>query len=85
MRRRIAALLMVVGVMLASAAPAALAQPEDDPGQGSGATDPNPGQTEASRSNHETPPNFKPGAGRRSTEANEHDEGVNTGRGTRNL
>jgi hypothetical protein len=85
MRRRIAALLMVVGFMLATAAPAALAQPEDHPGQGSGATDSNPGNSEGSASHVSTPPGTKPGAVVRHPTANEHDTSdTATGRGRRN-
>ena len=81
MKKYVAALLVALGMLLVVAVPA-LAQ-EEFPGQGSGATDPNPGNTEASRSNHGTPPEFKPGAGARNVEANEHDEGTTTGRGKR--
>jgi hypothetical protein len=85
MRRRIAALLMVVGFMLASAAPAALAQPEDHPGQGSGAIDSNPGRSEGSKSHVSTPPPVKPGGTVRDPTASEHDTSdPRTGRGKRN-
>jgi len=85
MRRRIAALLMVAGFMLATAAPAALAQPEEHPGQGSGATDPNPGQTQEASSHNVVPPTGKPGGARRDPTANEHDTSdPSTGRGKRN-
>jgi hypothetical protein len=66
MRRRIAALLMVVGVMLATAAPAALAQ-------GEGGSDPQPGQTEKARAGHGPPSEVKPGLAHRNTQANAHD------------
>jgi hypothetical protein len=86
MKKRVAALLMVMGFMLATAAPAAFAQDgcvEEFPGAGSGACEQNPGGSEASRSNHETPPSSKPGGFHRDSTANEHDEGTQTGRGTR--
>jgi hypothetical protein len=86
MKRRIAALLMVVGFMLATAAPAAFAQDgcvEEFPGAGSGACEVNPGGSEGSRSIHQTPPLTKHGAANRSGEANEHDTNTDTGRGER--
>lgn len=76
MKRRIAALLMAVGFMLATAAPAALAQ-------GLGGSDPNPGTSEGSNSNHNTPPTEKPGGFHRNSHANEHDSGTSTGFGQR--
>jgi hypothetical protein len=51
--------------------------------QGEGGCDPNPGQSEVSKSWHTTPPEAKPGSFHRSPEANEHDEGVGTGFGDR--
>ena len=78
MRKYVAALLVALGLLLVMAVPA-FAQ-EEFPGAGSGATDPNPGQTEGSRSNHSTPPTTKPGLAHRDTEANEHDTGTDTGR-----
>jgi hypothetical protein len=80
LRKRVALLVaaaVLVLSMLAAAAPA-FAQ------ECSGAScEQNPGNTEASRSNHSTPPLSKPGASRRDTEANEHDTGIDTGRGKR--
>jgi hypothetical protein len=66
MRRRIAALLMVVGFLLATAAPAALAQ-------GEGGCDPQPGQVEKAQSPQINPPQGKPGATRRDSSGVEHD------------
>jgi hypothetical protein len=84
MKKYLAALLVAVGMLLVMAAPA-FAQ-EEFPGQGSGATDPNPGNTEGSRSIQTVPPHQAPGSSRRSTTANEHDEGDKpTGRGKRDV
>jgi hypothetical protein len=81
MKKYLAALLVAVGMLLVMAVPA-FAQ-DEFPGQGSGATDSNPGNTEASRSVQSTPPQQKPGAIRRNIEANEHDTGIDTGRSKR--
>jgi hypothetical protein len=78
MRKYAAALLVAGGMLLVMAVPA-LAQ-DEFPGQGSGATDPNPGGSEGSRSIHQTPPTSKPGGIQRSSEANEHDTNGDTGR-----
>ena len=77
MRRRIAALLMVVGLMLATVAPV-LAQEET---LGPGACDQNPGFGEGSSAPIGTPPQLEPGASRRNTEADEHDDETGTRRG----
>jgi hypothetical protein len=79
MKRDVAALLLALGLLLVMAVPA-LAQPEDHPGQGSGATDPNPGMSEGSRSWHQSPSETKPGAVRRNTTANEKNPDTSTGR-----
>jgi hypothetical protein len=88
MQKYLAALLVTVGILLVIAVPA-FAQ-EEPPGQGtcgeefpaagSGACELNPGQSEASDSWHTPPPTQKPGAVRRSSEANEHDTNTATGR-----
>jgi hypothetical protein len=65
MKRRIAALLMVMGFMLATATPAALAQGEGFD-QGVGGSDPQPGQTEKAQSSGIQPPQDKPGGLHRS-------------------
>jgi len=78
LRKRVAVLVaaaVMVLSMLAASAPVFA--------QGTGGCDPNPGGSEGSRSNHQTPPTTKPGAFHRNTEANEHDEGVGTGFGDR--
>jgi hypothetical protein len=80
----VAALLVALGMLLVMAIPA-LAQPEDHPGQGSGATDSNPGMSEGSRSHNSTPPAVEPGSSVRHPTANEHDTSdTGTGRGRRN-
>jgi hypothetical protein len=78
MRRRIAALLMVVGFMLATAAPAALAQPEGCPGG-----ELQPGQSgERERAPFDAPSGGKPGSALRSPSGDEHDPSADTtGRG----
>ena len=83
MEKYVAALLVALGMLLVMAVPA-FAQ-DEFPGQGSGATDPNPGNSEASRSVQGTPPNGKLGAVQRNPEANEHDTNTLTGRGKRTL
>ena len=45
---------------------------------GSGACDPNPGESQASSSPYVTPPLSKPGVGSRDPEANEHDPSPTT-------
>jgi hypothetical protein len=86
MKKYVAALLVALGMLLVMAAPA-LAQEvgcvEEFPGGGSGACEQNPGTSEASRSQHQTPPTSKPGGVQRSSEANEHDTNTETGRGER--
>jgi hypothetical protein len=78
MRRRIAALLMVVGFLLATAAPVSA--------QGEGGCDANPGASEGSSSPNGTPPQGKPGHLNRDTTATEHDpSGSGTGFGNRVL
>ena len=80
----VAAAVMVLS-MLAASAPA-FAQDgcvEEFPGGGSGACEQNPGNSEASLSPHQTPPESKHGAGVRDVTANEHDTGTDTGRGKR--
>jgi hypothetical protein len=77
MKRRIAALLMVVAFLLATAAPAAFAQ--------GASCEPGPGGSEGSRSIQTTPPQTKLGAVAQDPEANEHDTGTTTGRGERCL
>ena len=77
------ALLMVMGFMLATAAPTAFAQGEGSD-QGVGGSDPQPGQTEKAQSPQIDPPQAKPGGFTRSTTANEHDpSGGQTGFGKR--
>ena len=84
MKKYLAALLVAVGMLLVMAAPA-FAQ-DEFPGQGSGATDPNPGNTEGSHSIHSTPPQGSPGTIKRAGTANEHDTHDQlTGRGKRQL
>ena len=52
--------------------------------QGVGGCDPEPGATEGTRSNHQTPPNSKPGVFHRNTTANDQDpSGFGTGFGER--
>ncbi len=77
MRRRIAALLMVAGFMLATAAPV-FAVPEGCPGG-----EMQPGQSgERARAPQISPSEVKPGAGRRDPSGAEHDpSGDLTGRG----
>ena len=70
----VAAAVMVLS-MLAASAPVFAQE------LGTGACDPQPGNTEATRSPITQPPHTKPGGFIRSNEANEHDEGVATGRG----
>jgi hypothetical protein len=70
----VAAAVMVLS-MLAASAPAFAQE------LGPGATDPNPGKTEASDSWHSPPPMDKPGAVRRDTTANEKNPEIETGRG----
>ena len=85
MKKCLAALLVAVGMLLVMAVPA-FAQDgcvEEFPGAGSGACEQNPGGSEGSFSNHQTPPLTKPGAVRRDSEANEHDTNGDTGRGDR--
>ena len=85
MKKYLAALLVAVGILLLTAAPA-FAQDgcvEEFPGAGSGACEQNPGQSEASRSIQSTPPAGKHGAVARDPEANEHDTNTLTGRGKR--
>jgi hypothetical protein len=80
----VAAAMMMLSMFAASAP--AFAQDgcvEEFPGAGSGACEVNPGQSEGSRSAHQTPPEEKPGAINRSVEANEHDTNFETGRGKR--
>jgi hypothetical protein len=72
MKKGIAALLMVVGFMLATAAPAALAQSEGFD-QGVGGSGPSPGRTKGSDANTSTPPHSRPGTNRRDSSANIHD------------
>jgi hypothetical protein len=82
MKKYIAALLVVLGLMLVMAVPA-FAQ-EEFPGQGSGATDINPGMSEDSDSWHTTPPGNIPGSVSRNPEANENNpDQFQTGRGKR--
>jgi hypothetical protein len=77
MKRRIAALLMVVGFMLATAAPAAFAQ-------GTGKCDPQPGQAEKSRSPQAAPPGARPGDMHSDHSGGAHDTNSGlTGRGER--
>ena len=76
MKRRIVALLMVVGFMLATAAPGFA--------QGVGGCDPNPGNVEMSRDPIGAPPVEKPGSAQRTTIADENDpSGIETGFGER--
>jgi hypothetical protein len=78
LRKRVAVLVaaaVMVLSMLAASAPAFA--------QGEGGCDPNPGGSEASSSNHNTPPGEKPGGFHRNVEANEHDPGTTTGFGER--
>jgi hypothetical protein len=83
MKKYLAALLVTLGLMLVMAVPA-LAQPEEFPGQGSGASDPQPGLSEKNRSPQSSPPEAKPGTGRRNVSAAEHDPSdPRTGRGKR--
>jgi hypothetical protein len=85
MKKYLAALLVAVALLLVMAAPA-FAQDgcvEEFPGGGSGACEQNPGQSEGSSSRHLTPPEQKPGSTSRSSEANEHDTNLDTGRGER--
>jgi hypothetical protein len=80
----VAAAVMVLSMLVVSAP--AFAQ-DEFPGQGSGATDPNPGQTEGSRSNHGTPPTQKPGSFHQSQQGLDHGgkNGTETGVCTQNL
>ena len=85
MKKYLAALLVAVGILLLTAAPA-FAQDgcvEEFPGGGSGACEQNPGNSETSRSVQATPPLGKHGAVARDPEANEHDTNTATGRGER--
>jgi hypothetical protein len=86
MKKYLAALLVAVGILLLTAAPA-FAQDgcvEEFPGAGSGACELNPGGSVGSRSNHQTPPESKPGSFHRSSDGNEHASGGDqTGRGER--
>ena len=79
MRRRIVVLLamaVMMVAMLAASAPVFA--------QGEGGCDPQPGQTEKSRSWHDSPPMGKPGHLHRDPTANEHDpSGGATGFGER--
>jgi hypothetical protein len=80
----VAAAMMVLAMLAASAPAFALdGCVEEFPGGGSGACELNPGQSEGSRSQYQTPPTDKPGAGTRHVEANEHDTNTLTGRGER--
>ena len=76
LRRRLAVLvaaaMMVLSMLVASAPVFA---------QGQGGCDPEPGATEGTRSNHQTPPTLKPGALHRDTTANDKDPGTSTGFG----
>ncbi len=76
----VAAAMIVLSMLVAAPA---FAQPEEFPGEGSGATDRNPGMSEGSRSWHTPPPGEKPGAARRDTTANEKNPDSSTGRGER--
>ena len=84
MKRYVTGLLVAVGLLLVMAVPA-LAQPEEFPGEGSGASDSNPGVSEGSTSHVSTPPGNIPGAGRRSAPGDKHDTTDDlTRRGERN-
>jgi hypothetical protein len=87
LRKRVAVLVAAAVMMLSMlvvAAPA-LAMPEDHPGQGSGATDSNPGGSEGSKSHNSTPPPLQPGATVRDPGADPNDPfDGRTGRGERN-
>jgi hypothetical protein len=61
--------------MLAAAAPVFA--------QGEGGCDVSPGQVEKNRAPQLNPPETKPGATRRDSEANNHDENIRTGFGDR--
>ncbi len=74
LRKRVAVLVAAAVMVLSMLAASAPAFAQDEfPGQGEGATDPNPGNTEASDSWHTPPPQNKPGAFRRDSTANEQD------------
>ena len=73
MKKRIAALVMVVGFMLATAAPTFA--------QGVGGSDPNPGQSEGSSAPIGTPPQDRPGTSIRDPIANEAEPRTGTGSG----
>ena len=76
MKRRIAALLMVMGFMLATAAPV-FAVPEGCPGG-----EMQPGQTTGSHARQTSPSETKPGSARRSDSGDVHDTSDDqTGRG----
>jgi hypothetical protein len=71
LRKRLSVLVgaaVMVLSMFAAAAPAFAQE------LGPGACDPNPGNTEASRSHLSTPPQSKPGGTVRDDDANEHDQ-----------
>ena len=82
-RKKVAVLVAAAVMVLSMFAVSAPAFAQEFPGQGSGATDPNPGMSEDSRSWHPAPSEVKPGSARRDPEANEHDSGEATGRGKR--
>lgn len=85
MKKYLAALLVAVGMLLVMAVPA-FAQDgcvEEFPGGGSGACEVNPGKTADADSSQQVPPQQKPGAIKRSGEANEHNTNLTTGRGER--
>jgi hypothetical protein len=81
--KRVAVLVAAAVMMLSMLAASAPASAQEFPGQGSGATDPNPGMSEGSSSWHQTPSETKPGAVRRNTTANENNPDTTTGRGER--
>jgi hypothetical protein len=74
---------MVIGFMLATAAPAAFAQGEGFD-QGVGGSDQQPGQTGKAQSSTSTPPQGKPGSIQRSESGSKNDPSDNgTGFGKR--
>jgi hypothetical protein len=81
--KKVAVLLAMAVMVLTMLVVSAPVFAQEFPGEGSGATDPNPGMSEDSRSRYTIPPENKPGSAERDAIANEKNPDTLTGRGKR--